>query len=321
MGGDRFITSPSDYDHRSGPNYASDTDVDLEDGTKKKECGCILEHIYADVDRPFMSYTIDRWDKKSLCVKHAEEKEREIKLKKEEKERKEQLWCEEQQRREEQIEKEKKMTERFLSFEKRIKQQYAEVCEGLPIDLVRDTWKYHKSMNTNPEFKLIKLSQEKPRARYKVCKNRVEWLLEQPMDIFNLNGKESANGVIDAFIEEDCPGEPDKAKIKNQIISGLCKECKGCNGCKECRKKKKKMTGSVGEMACTSRENRILNHNQQHSEREKMPKSPEMKNENLETEDRIKRAKRLQKEFKEKMEREKRERLKKAEKLKKRFKQ
>eukprot|EP00090_Calanus_glacialis_P011029 TRINITY_DN19518_c0_g1_i1.p1 TRINITY_DN19518_c0_g1~~TRINITY_DN19518_c0_g1_i1.p1 ORF type:complete len:222 (+),score=52.46 TRINITY_DN19518_c0_g1_i1:28-666(+) len=212
------------------------------------------------------------------------------------------------------------MTERFLNFEKRIKEQYAEVCDGLPIDLVSDTWKYRKLMDTNPELtKVIKLSQEKPRARYKVCKIRVEWLLEQPMDIFNINVKPFSNGVIDAFIEEDCPGETDKGGIKNQIIAGLCKECQGCNGCKGCRKKKKKVTGSVG--ACTSREHGVLNHNQQLSEREKMPKSPEKKNENLEREERRTRAKKLQKEFRQKMEKEKEERIKRVKKLKKRFKQ
>ena len=73
-------------------------------------------------------------------------------------------------------------------------------------------------MDTNPELTtVIKVSQEKPRARYKVCKNRVEWLLEQPMDIFNLNDKPLRNGVIDAFIEEDGLAEVDK-----DYIAGIC---------------------------------------------------------------------------------------------------
>ena len=55
-------------EHLSGPDYSrSDEDMSspddelLEDGTRKKTCGCILYHIYDDVDRPFMSYTVDIW--------------------------------------------------------------------------------------------------------------------------------------------------------------------------------------------------------------------------------------------------------------------
>ena len=46
---------------------------------------------------------LNRWDQKSLCEKHAEEKERKIKLRKEEEERNEQLRLDKQKRREEQI--------------------------------------------------------------------------------------------------------------------------------------------------------------------------------------------------------------------------
>ena len=45
---------------------------------------------------------LNRWDQKSLCEKHAEENEREIKLEKEKQEREEQLRLEEKKSREEQ---------------------------------------------------------------------------------------------------------------------------------------------------------------------------------------------------------------------------
>ena len=60
MGGNTYIRSPSDNDSDNGLDYSSRTDVLLADGTKRKQCGCILYHIYKDVDRPFMCYTIDR---------------------------------------------------------------------------------------------------------------------------------------------------------------------------------------------------------------------------------------------------------------------
>ena len=54
--------------HLCGPDYSrSDEDMSspedklLPDGTKMKTCGCILHHVYNDVERPFMSYTVDIW--------------------------------------------------------------------------------------------------------------------------------------------------------------------------------------------------------------------------------------------------------------------
>ena len=51
-----------------GPDYSrSDEDMSspgdklLPDGTKMKTCGCILFHVFNDVERPFMSYTVDIW--------------------------------------------------------------------------------------------------------------------------------------------------------------------------------------------------------------------------------------------------------------------
>ena len=51
-------TFPGDNNSHSGPDYSSDSYVLLEDGTRKKKFGSILEHVYEDVDRPFTSFTM-----------------------------------------------------------------------------------------------------------------------------------------------------------------------------------------------------------------------------------------------------------------------
>ena len=70
-----YFTSPGDND----PDYSNSDDVFVDNGLnqcrcgwlvgarvcsglKRKQCGCLLYHVYEDVDRPFMSYTIDRLD-------------------------------------------------------------------------------------------------------------------------------------------------------------------------------------------------------------------------------------------------------------------